>query len=134
MQSILVSDFMDQNPHAIRDTATVHEVVDSLMKEQITGAPVVDAENHLIGFVSEQDCIKELLNDAFYGQESPSVTSVMSKNVKTVEPNSSILTIAESMAKQPPSNFPVCEEGKLVGLISRRLMLKALLESSRNAE
>ncbi len=132
MHSILVEDYMDSDPHAILHTATVRDVVASLMKEQIPGAPVVDEQKNLVGFVSEQDCIQEMLNDTFYCEESPSVTAVMTPNVKTVAPDTSIVEIAEQMAKSPPKNYPVCSGGKLIGLISRRLILKALLETNED--
>jgi len=132
MHSILVKDYMDRNPHAINEEATVRDVITVLMKEQISGAPVVDKDKNLIGFVSEQDCIQEMLNDAFYCEESPPVTAVMSKEVNTVSPDTSIVEIAETMAKRPPKNYPVCSEGKLIGLISRRLILQALLENDED--
>ncbi len=132
MHSILVEDYMDRDPHAILQTATVRDAIGVLMKAQIPGAPVIDEEKHLVGFISEQDCIKVMLNDTFYCEESPSVTAVMSKTVKTVAPDSSIVEIAEQMAKSPPKNYPVCSGGKLVGLISRRLILKALLDNSED--
>lgn len=123
---------MDSNPHAVEKEATVRDVVSLLMKEHILGAPVVDATKNLIGFVSEQDCIQAMLNDTFYCEESPEVTTVMSTEVKTVTPNTSIVEIAERMAKSPPKNYPVIEDGKLVGVISRRLILKALLENDED--
>ena len=130
MESILVSEYMDRNPHAIHFQASVTEAVNSLLAEKITGAPVVDDDNRLVGFVSEQDCIKELLNDTFYAADSPSVSAVMSSQVKTVSPTTSVFEIAEAMAKQPPKNYPVVENGKLIGLLSRRLILKALVETN----
>lgn len=132
MHSILIKDYMDRDPHAIAKDATVEEVVRILMDAKITGAPVVDADNNIVGFVSEQDCIREMLNDAFYCEESRPVAAVMSKEVATVAPNTSIVELAETMAKGSPKNYPVCEEGKLVGLISRRLILKALLENNED--
>ncbi len=132
MLSILVTDYMDCDPHAILNTTSVRDVISSLMKAQIPGAPVVDEQKNLVGFVSEQDCIQEMLNDAFYCEESPSVASVMQTDVKTVSPNTSIVEVAERMAKSSPKNYPVCSEGKLVGLISRQLILKALLEANED--
>lgn len=133
MHSILVEDYMIRKPHAVIKTAAVRDVISLLMKAQIPGAPVVDEHNTLVGFVSEQDCIKEMLNDTFYCEESPPVTSVMSTEVKTVRPDTSIVEIAERMAASPPKNYPVVrEDGKLVGLISRRLILKALLENNED--
>ena len=132
MRSILVKDFMDRNPHAINQNTPVRSAVVMLVKEQISGAPVVDEDNNLVGFISEQDCIQEVLNDAFYCEESPSVLAVMSKTVITVSPETSIVEIAEAMGKRPPKNYPVEENGKLIGLISRRLILKALIESNED--
>ncbi len=132
MHSILVKDYMDRNPHAIANDATVKDVVMVLLEAKITGAPVVDAQKNLVGFVSEQDCIEEMLNDTFYCEEPPPVTQVMSTEVRTVSPLSSIVEIAEKMAANPPKNYPVCENGKLIGLISRQLILKALLENNED--
>ncbi|WP_045859313.1 CBS domain-containing protein [Teredinibacter purpureus] len=132
MHSILVEDYMDTNPHAISDKATVREAVSLFMRERIPGAPVINDEKTLIGFISEQDCIKEMLNDVFYCEESPAVTAVMSRNVRTVSPNASILEIAEAMSKAPPKNYPVVNEGKLVGLLSRKHILTALVETNED--
>ena len=131
MESILVKDYMDRNPHAILNNASVEEAVAVLLDANISGAPVVDGENHLVGFVSEQDCIKELLNDTFYASDSPSVVSVMMRNVITVDPESSILEIAETMSRDRPKNYPVVDGGKLVGLLSRSLILKGLVETNK---
>ncbi|VUD56593.1 Inosine-5'-monophosphate dehydrogenase [Thalassocella blandensis] len=132
MHSILVKDYMDRNPHAILISASVRDVVAFLMKEKVMGAPVIDAENNLVGFVSEQDCIKQMLNDAFYCEDSQSVSAVMTTKVSTVSPETSIVEVAEAMSKGPPKNYPVVAEGKLVGLMSRRLILQALLETNED--
>ena len=132
MHSILVKDYMDHNPHAIHKDMPIRDVVANLSKASILGAPVVDDVNNLVGFVSEQDCIKAMLNDAFFCEDSPSVTTVMKTQVLSVSPETSILEIAETMANRPPKNYPVVASGKLVGLISRSRILKALLENSED--
>lgn len=129
MHSILVSDYMDNNPHAIKNTASVRDVVKFLLKENVSGVPVIDEENHLVGFVSEQDCLTEVLNDAFYCDDSPSVTSVMVRNVTTASPDTSIVELAQTMAKSTPRNYPVVNNGLLVGLISRNRILNAIIEN-----
>jgi len=119
---------MDQNPRSVSDSSTIHEVVKFLAKESLTGAPVVDNSNNLVGFISEQDCLIELLNQAFYAEESHTVTSVMVREVATVHPETSIVQVAENMSKGPPKNYPVVDDGKLVGLLSRRGVLQALVD------
>lgn len=132
MQSILVKDFMDHNPHAIHQNTPVRTAVESLIAAGIIGAPVIDDSSHVVGFVSEQDCMKEMLNDAFFCDESQPVAAVMNRRVLTVTPDTSIFEVAERMAKSPPKNYPVVKQGRLVGLISRSRVLAALLETSED--
>lgn len=126
MSSILVRDYMQSSLQAISANTSVREVVDHLLKWNITGAPVVDERMVVIGFVSEQDCIKEMLNSAFYSEDSALVTSIMRSDVLSVSPDTSILEIAETMLGNKPKNYPVIDQGKLVGLINRRHILMAL--------
>lgn len=126
MISILVRDYMQVNVQAIKADASVREVVEHLLKHNLSGAPVIDRNNNLVGFVSEQDCMKDMLNSAFYCEETASVNSIMRKDVLSVTPTTSILEIAETMLGNKPKNYPVIEQGKLVGLITRRQILQAL--------
>lgn len=128
MSSILVRDYMQANVQAIKSDASVRDVVEHLLKWNITGAPVIDNSLRVVGFVSEQDCMKEMLNSAFYAENSALVTEIMRPDVLTVSPDTSILEIAEVMLGNKPKNYPVIEQGKLVGLINRRHILQALKE------
>lgn len=130
MLSILVKDYMQSNVQAIPASASVREVVEHLLKWNVTGAPVVDQQHRVIGFVSEQDCIKDMLNSAFYAEESDSVARIMRRDVLSVTPDTSIVEIAETMLGNKPKNYPVIEHGKLVGLINRRHILNALRENN----
>lgn len=129
MPSILVKDYMQHNAHAISSKANVEQVVAHLLNSNITGAPVVDENDEVVGFVSEQDCIKEMLNNAFFCDGPPPVTSIMHKDVLSVTPNTSILEIAETMLQNKPKNYPVVADGKLVGIINRRHILRALMQN-----
>lgn len=132
MQSILVKDFMDSNPRAIHQNTPIRRAVEAMVAAKVIGAPVVDDGNHVVGFVSEQDCIKGMLNDSFYCEESPPVTAVMNHKVLTVSPDMSIIEVAEKMANSPPKNYPVVQNGRLVGVISRSRVLAALLQTSED--
>jgi CBS domain-containing protein len=128
MNSILVTDFMDHNPHAIFASTSIKEAVTMMLKEGVIGAPVVDEKRQLIGYLSEQDCVKDMLNDAFYSEEPGPVSSVMQTEVVSVTPETSIVEIAQIIMTNRPKNYPVVTDGKLVGLISRSDVLRALLE------
>ncbi|MFT6102724.1 MAG: CBS domain-containing protein [Candidatus Endobugula sp.] len=128
MHSILVTDFMDHNPHAISASTSIKEAVTMMLKEGVIGAPVIDERRQLIGYLSEQDCVKDMLNDAFYSEEPGPVSSVMQTEVVSVTPETSIVEIAQIIMTNRPKNYPVVTDGKLVGLISRSDVLRALLE------
>jgi len=130
MSSILVKDYMQSNAPAILADASVSEVVEYLLKWGLASAPVVDQQRNLIGFVSEQDCIKDLLNSAFYAEDCCSVTRIMRRDVLCVTPDTSILELAETMLGNKPKSYPVVEQGKLVGLINRRQILQALYDNN----
>ena len=128
MHSILVSDFMDHDPHAIPSNTTIKDAVSLMLKEKIIGLPVIDSDKQLIGYVSEQDCVKDMLNDAFYSEEPGAVSSVMRTDVASVSPDTSIVELAQTIITNRPKNYPVVEQGVLVGLISRSDVLRALME------
>jgi predicted transcriptional regulator len=132
MHSILVSEYMDNDPHAINHSSSIRSAVLFLLREKISGAPVVDENKKLVGFISEQDCITEILNDAMYCEDSPPVTKLMTRDVITATPDTSIVELAEKMASSAARNYPVVQNGVLVGLINRSLIMKAILETNED--
>lgn len=128
MKSILVKDYMNPQPLVLNHSDHVRDVVAKLVDAKVTGAPVVNADGQLIGFVSEQDCIQEMLNEAFFCEEAVNVGRVMRTDVLTVTPDTSVVEVAETMMGNKPKNYPVIEQGKLVGVINRRDILRALLD------
>jgi len=131
MHSILVKHYMDFNPHVLSAQASVRDAVLFLCKEKITGAPVVSSDGVLVGYVSEQDCLTQILNDSFFCGDSPSVTTVMTTTVKTATPETSILDLAQTMAVSASRNYPVIENNKPVGMITRSMILAALIEVNK---
>ena len=129
MHSIFVADFMNHQPQVVKNTTNVREAVELLLNKNIIGVPVIDDNNNLVGYLSEQDCIEEMLNDAFHCEEPGTVSKVMQKNVMSVKPSTSIVELAQTIIKNKPKNYPVIDDGKLVGLISRTDVLKALVDN-----
>ncbi len=129
MHSILVADFMNHQPQLVTDTSNVREAVELMLKKKVIGVPVVDSENNLVGYLSEQDCVAEMLNIVFHCEEPASVSKFMQRDVMTVTPTTTIVELAQIIINNRPKNYPVIEEGKLVGLISRTEVLQALVEN-----
>jgi CBS domain-containing protein len=104
----------------------VLDAVHTLVKNRIAGAPVVDDEGNLIGMLSELDCMKVALQAGYYGDYGGPVRDYMSKGVKTVNVEMSIVDLAQVFIDEPYRRFPVTDNNRLVGQISRRDVLRAL--------
>lgn len=127
MNSLKVSDYMQLRPIKLTANMPVATAVDKLLKSTHIGAPVVDDTDTLIGWVSEQDCLATLLESSYYCEEVAIVADLMKKNVLTVKARDSIIELAQQMLAAKPKVYPVIDDsGLLVGIISRRDVLKAM--------
>ena len=129
-KSVLVRDCISRKVVSFDVKDDVGDVVAVLLENKITGAPVLDQNKNVIGFVSEQDCIKEMLNTAFYCDLTANAGDVMKGDVLTVEADLPIAELAEKLTLAKPRVYPVVEHGKLVGIISRSDVLQELYDAS----
>lgn len=129
MASVLVGDIMNSQPPRVRCGTPVSEVVRLLLQHRVPGMPVVDETDTVVGFVSEQDCIHTLLVSSYHSEGSLRVDDVMHSEPLCVPPSLSVVDLAGRMARDKPKNYPVVDNGKLVGLIYRSAVLKALMEN-----
>ena len=132
MTTIVVKDHMQSKKAAIKAKAPLSDVVDSLLENRTIGAPVVDDAWHVVGFVSEQDCIRQLLLSSYHSEGMPRVEEVMFDTPLIVAPNDSIIELAKEMILHKPKIYPVVDEGKLVGIISRADVLHALRDHEKS--
>jgi CBS domain-containing protein len=129
-EHITVKDHMTTNLITFKPKQSVEEVIDTLIKNKISGGPVVNENNELIGIISEGDCIKQISESRYYNMplESSSVENHMVKNVETIDGNMNIFDAANKFLESKRRRFPIVEDGKLVGQISQKDILKAALK------
>jgi CBS domain-containing protein len=119
LKSLLVKDYMSGDPLSFTPDMDV-------LKHEMTGAPVTDQTGRVVGFLSEKDCIKVAVSASYHEERGGRVSEFMSSNVITLEPDSSLMEAAEMFVGSPIRCYPVVQEGKLVGQLSRRNILTAL--------
>jgi predicted transcriptional regulator len=124
--AITVRDYMSTQLVTFSPETEIMDAIHSLIENRITGAPVIDSRGELVGILSEHDCIRCALNACYHGEMGGQVGSVMSRDVLTVEPEESILEVAEKLIGSPFRRFVVMERNRVVGQISRRDVLQAL--------
>ena len=108
----------------------IREAIRVILKNKISGAPVLNQRGELVGMLSEKDCIRVVLTGPFNRQPGGTgvVGDFMSTAVKTVPSTMSILDVAYEFANAPYRRFPVVDGNRLVGQISRRDVLRAIDE------
>lgn len=124
----LVKDYMTTNLITFSPEQSIEEVVNALVYRNISGGPVVNDKNELVGIISEGDCLKELVRVKYSNQPHLSglVKDQMVKEVETLTANTSILDAALAFLDKKLRRFPVLDNGKLVGQISQRDVMKAM--------
>ena len=112
-----------------RPDQSIEEVIEALIRHKISGGPVVNENNELIGIISEGDCIKHISDSRYYNlpMEHSKVELRMIKNVETIDGNMNIFDAAKMFLEVRRRRFPILEDGKLVGQISQKDILKATM-------
>lgn len=126
LQSIKVKDYMAADVTTFAPDLDVMIAVGTLIKNRISGAPVVDTHGNLVGILSERDCVRVALETCYYSEQAGVVSDYMHKDVKTVDANVSILELAQLFIDKPFRRYPVLEGSRLVGQISIRDVLRAM--------
>jgi CBS domain-containing protein len=149
---IKAKDIMTSDVVTLKKEMGVKEAAEILLDKGIGGAPVVDDEGNVIGMVTESDLIMEdvklhfptfihLLSGIIYLESIKAfeeklrkaagvrVEDVMSKKVISVSEDTSIEDIATLMIEKGISRVPVVKEGKLVGLVSKRDIVRTIAQS-----
>ena len=120
-REIMATDLITVEPHTWIDDA-----IAMLLREKISGAPVINSDGALVGILSEKDCLSILANGTFHELPAGIVADFMSPKVTTVSPDSDIYTIAQMFLTHSYRRLPVLENGHLVGQISRRDVLRGI--------
>ncbi len=125
-----VKDFMSTELITFKPDQKVINVVEMLIKYKISGGPVVNDRNELVGIISEGDCLKQISESRYYNMpmEDDIVEQRMIKNVQTIDGNMNVFDAANVFLESKHRRFPIIDNGKLVGQISQKDILKAALK------
>jgi len=143
-----VNEIMTTEVITTRKDNTVEDVIKLLVDHNISGVPVVDDENYVVGIITEGDIIyrsKKLripsyftILDSYIFLDNPNsvqeqmkkmvgykVEDVMSDTVIVVKEDETVEEVATIITHKKVNRLPVVKDGKLVGIVSRRDIIKA---------
>lgn len=126
MISLNVRNYMATKLITLDPDADILSAAHILIKHEISGAPVVVNSDQMVGILTERDCMRVALQAEYYGTPGGRVKEFMSKNVKSVRPEDSILDVAKMFIDGTFNRYPVVENERLIGQISRRDVMRAL--------
>jgi CBS domain-containing protein len=104
----------------------VLEALRILVEERVSGAPVMDQVGNLLGILTERDCMHIALAAGYHSEDGGPVSAFMTRDVVTVEAHTPVTEIAERFAGSHFRRLPVVEQGRVIGIISRRDVLRQL--------
>jgi len=124
-----IEDIMSPNVVSVAPETPVTEVVDLLVENDITGIPVVDSEGQLVGVVTEKDVMGVLVGpEAAAGQ----VRDYMTKDVVSFDVDDDVIAVCECLVNNHLRRVPILRGQRLVGIISRRDLIKYIIEPIRS--
>jgi CBS domain-containing protein len=140
------ADVMVTDVVSVPESATVRDVAQLMLDKRISGIPVVDGNNRIVGIVSEGDLIRraeigsqkkrswwlelvagtEQLAAEYVKSHALHVADIMSRNVVTAPPSTPLSEIATLLERHRIKRVPIVRDGKLVGIVSRANLIQAL--------
>lgn len=127
LETMTVRDYMSTKLLVFSPDQEVMKAVNELVRTGHSGAPVVDAQGQLVGVLSERDCLQVALiatqdNTCLAGP----ISAFMTTTIETVSPDLSLTQLVSRFTTLPYRRYPVLEDGRLVGQISRSDVLRAI--------
>ena len=126
-----VEKFMATGETTLSPEMTINQAIDIMLDEGLTGAPVLDRDRKIVGMLTEKDCLRLLIDSAYNNlhHDDKTVANYMSSVVKSVTTSHDIFDVANEFLTTHFRKFPVVHNGRLVGQVSRRDILKAVRET-----
>ena len=148
------ADIMTLNPISVQPDASVMQAVRLMLQHRISGLPVVDGLGNLIGVVTEGDLLRRAetgtqrrrprwlefligpgrMANEYVHASGRKVNEVMSENVRTVTEDAPLDEVVQIMERHQVKRLPVMRDGRLVGIVSRANLLRALASFYRDAK
>lgn len=130
----LVSDLMDASVVPLKESDSLEVAVTHIVDSNYPGLPVVDGNGKVSGFLSEHDCLRYLISSSYYLDDRICVSDIMYRQPLTVSPKETLMQLAERMEGGKPKVYPVCDEGKLIGVVTRKEAMRALNDTLMNTK
>lgn len=132
IQPIVARDIMATRLITLRPETDVLDAIELLLKHQISGAPVVNDQQQLLGMFTEMCCMRVVIDAAYEQLPTVNVERYMDRNTVTIDESTDVLSIAQLFVDTQRRRVPVLREGRVVGQVSRRDVIRAVSKRIQN--
>lgn len=145
-------EIMNRNVITVKKESTIEEIAKVLAENNISGVPVVNDENRVVGIVTQKDLLYKDVEPRFpafvqilggfiflkgvkhYNEELKKLVAtkaeqIMTEHVITVSPDTEVEKVAEIMVENNINRVPVVDNGKLIGIIGRADIVRYIAKS-----
>lgn len=127
LKSVQAKDYMSDKFVKVSTQTDLFEAIDMLLEYRLSAAPVVDVDGHVVGVISEGDCLKAILTLTYHEEEhGGKVGDYMTDDVSPVDIETDIIGVSKIIIERDLYCLPITQNGKLVGQISRSDVLRAV--------
>jgi len=132
--NLLVEDALEAVDHRVRPDTPLSEVVDLMVRLAIGAVPVVGDGAEVLGIVTSGDALGQLMHESsgVVSEDALTARDVMTRSVMCVSEGQPLIEAAHMMLHRDVDQIPVARDGRLVGIVTRANVLRAL--HRRNAE
>ncbi len=120
-----VKTVMKTNVVTVKKDAPVYDVIELLLNNNITGLPVVDDDDNLVGIITEKDVLKLLYADI---KEGSKVEQFMTKDVVVFDESDNLTDVTECFIRNHFRRVPILKNGEIVGILSKKDIIAYILK------
>ena len=124
--SLSVRHYMSNRLATLYENQDMREAVNIFTDRNLFGGAVMDNRGNLVGILSVTDCIDAALRSGYHSGWRGTVGEKMSRDVRTVDAEDSILDVAKMFMDDHYRRYPVLDDNRVIGVITRLDVLKAL--------
>ena len=126
-----IAEHMRKDFVSVSSEMDAYEAIHLLLTHHVSALPVLATDGTLVGILSERVCLEAFVNAEYYESPPPLVKDLMTVDVVSVEHDADVMKVAALFSEKRFHHFPVLNNGRLVGQISRRSVIRALHKTRR---
>lgn len=133
---ICAKDIMTDEVIVIYEDMTVRDAAHLMLRNRVSGFPVINKGVGLVGVITMTDLFRlvhkasingdEAFNEQIHNTQNMPVAHLMSRNVVTIKPETTLHEMIHILVNQKIHLFPVMDDKRIVGIVSRHDILNAI--------